>query len=210
LEALIERIIGRLTETELQRLIDSQKLRIMATSAHQAKAVAFNAPINREQLVNYLIASCSLPFLAKPKDIDGEHFFDALLSEPIPHQTIIANGFTHILVLSTRPYGYSGGKQRLNALFINRVTAHYGKPLRSLASARRQAAPEFARTLHAQSLKPESSPYILTIAPSGTKDPVGNLSRNIPSIERAGLLGANAMRHQLGLASISDFTLLER
>ncbi len=58
------------------------------------------------ECMEYLRASGSLPFVSKPVVIDGTPYLDGGVSDSIPVQHFIDEGYDKIIVVLTRPYGF--------------------------------------------------------------------------------------------------------
>ena len=78
---------------------------VVATSLNTGKAAYFN----KSELENFneaLKASASLPFVAKPVNINDELFLDGGDSDPVPFKKALNEGFDKVIVVTTRPYGF--------------------------------------------------------------------------------------------------------
>jgi predicted patatin/cPLA2 family phospholipase len=77
---------------------------VLATDAATAGRVAFRAFTDAADLMAAMRAGATMPILAGgPFAYRGRQYFDASLSEPIPVPIAESDGFTHVLVLLTRP-----------------------------------------------------------------------------------------------------------
>lgn len=75
---------------------------VVATSLETGKAAYFN----KSELENFneaIKASASLPFVAKPVEINGELFLDGGDSDPVPFKKALEEGFDRVIVVTTRP-----------------------------------------------------------------------------------------------------------
>lgn len=79
-------------------------LHVLATDAATGQAVDLRPYLGSPaSLRRALRASCALPLLAGPPvEVQGRYYLDAGLSESIPYRTAMAQGATHVLVLSSR------------------------------------------------------------------------------------------------------------
>lgn len=82
-------------------------LHVLATDAATGESVDLRPYLNSAaDLRRALRASCALPLLAGPPvELQGRYYLDAGLSESIPYRTAMAQGATHVLVLSSRRAG---------------------------------------------------------------------------------------------------------
>ncbi len=60
-----------------------------------------------------LRASGSMPFVSKLVEIEGEKYLDGAVSDPIPFQKALAEGYEKIIVVLTRPENYAKRKEHL-------------------------------------------------------------------------------------------------
>lgn len=79
-------------------------LHVLATDAATGKSVDLRPYLDSAaNLRRALRASCALPLLAGPPvELHGRRYLDSGLSESIPYETAMAQGATHVLVLSSR------------------------------------------------------------------------------------------------------------
>ena len=68
---------------------------------------------NAEKDMEYLRASGSMPFVSNPVEINGNKYLDGAISDPIPLEKAINMGYGKIIVVQTRPAGYSKKKSWL-------------------------------------------------------------------------------------------------
>jgi len=103
---------------------------ILATDVTTAERVAFRSFSDRDDLLAALRAGSTMPILAGgPYAYRGRQYFDASLTEPIPLPIAEADGFTHVLVLLTRPKGH----HKTVSSLIERLLVT--RPLRRLSPA---------------------------------------------------------------------------
>lgn len=79
-------------------------LHVLATDAATGEAVNLYPYLNTTaNLRRALRASCALPLLAGPPvELQGRRYLDSGLAESMPYKTAMAQGSTHVLVLSSR------------------------------------------------------------------------------------------------------------
>ena len=63
--------------------------------------------------MEYLRASGSMPFVSNLVEINGNKYLDGAVSDPIPFKKALDMGYEKIIVIQTRPAGYSKTKPRL-------------------------------------------------------------------------------------------------
>ncbi len=78
------------------------------TNIHTGKPEYFVLPKeDRERHLQILWASCALPFLFQPVDIDGVLYMDGGISDPIPYRRAIDEGCDKIITVLTRERDYT-------------------------------------------------------------------------------------------------------
>lgn len=68
---------------------------------------------NAREGLEALRASGSMPFVSKCVEIDGSKYLDGAISDPIPLQKALDEGYEKIVVVLTRPEGYRKHKERM-------------------------------------------------------------------------------------------------
>lgn len=68
---------------------------------------------NAREGLEALRASGSMPFVSKCVDIEGEKYLDGAISDPIPFQKVLDEGYEKIIVVLTRPENYKKRKERM-------------------------------------------------------------------------------------------------
>jgi predicted acylesterase/phospholipase RssA len=85
----------------------------LAYDLAEHRSVALAHPRSAEQLFRGLRASCRVPIVGGPPVEHEEHWWcDPALDEPVPCQTPLAHGATHLVVLATRPAATRAGVPR--------------------------------------------------------------------------------------------------
>ena len=79
-------------------------LKIVVASLTLARSRLLADFTSRAELWQALRASATVPFLAGPPvAYDGDLLFDGGLFEPLPYESAVADGCSHVLVLASRP-----------------------------------------------------------------------------------------------------------
>ena len=60
---------------------------------------------DKDEFFKYNIASCSLPFICSPMEINGHHYLDGSIIDSIPVKRAVEKGCDKILVILTKPEG---------------------------------------------------------------------------------------------------------
>lgn len=93
----------------------------VVTDLESGQAEYFEMPDDKE--FNVLRASCALPLLFKPIEINGKLYMDGGVSDSIPFEKAFSDGCDKVIVLLTRPRGYVKGREKATSI----VKAAYGK-----------------------------------------------------------------------------------
>jgi predicted patatin/cPLA2 family phospholipase len=107
LDLLFDEIIATRKPLSFERLASGPELRILATSLETLTLRVLEGFADVDELLEAVRASASLPRLGGlPPVFRGERMADGGLIEPIPFETALAEGSTHVLVLRSRPPRY--------------------------------------------------------------------------------------------------------
>lgn len=102
---------------------DNRKENCIAVVTDIATGKAEYIEIPRDKEFTALRASCALPLLFKPIEINGSFYMDGGIADSVPFEKAFADGCDKALVLLTRPRGYVKGKEKATPL----VKAAYKK-----------------------------------------------------------------------------------
>ncbi|MEW5298182.1 MAG: hypothetical protein WDW38_001088 [Sanguina aurantia] len=105
LDYLIDNVITHRKPLDFEGVIKSTlPLKIVASSLDTLQPVMLDNFSSRADLIDCLKASANVPELAgPPRIVRGQRLVDAAVFEPVPLQTALRDGCTHVLVLCTRP-----------------------------------------------------------------------------------------------------------
>jgi len=82
----------------------------VASSLDELRPITLDSFSSREDLAECLYASANVPEVAgPPRTVRGKRLVDAAVFEPIPVQSAVRDGCTHVLVLCARPASSAGG-----------------------------------------------------------------------------------------------------
>lgn len=125
-------------------------LRVLATDVETARAVVLSGFADAAALMTALRASATMPILAGgPFTRAGRRYFDASLSEPIPVPQAEAAGYTHIMVLLTRPADERPGDGAFDRYFVAPRLRRVSPALADRYVARGGPYAELNRTINA-------------------------------------------------------------
>ncbi|NQW02445.1 MAG: patatin family protein [Acidobacteria bacterium] len=120
LEFLFDEVAQRRKPLDARRVLQSETpLRIMATDVETASPVPLADFETSADLLSALRASSTMPVLAGgPFTHRGRRYLDASLSEPVPVPQAEADGYSHLLVLLTRPTEERPGNSAFDRLLV--------------------------------------------------------------------------------------------
>lgn len=102
---------------------DNRKENCIAVVTNVATGKAEYIEIPKDKEFTALRASCALPLLFKPIEIDGNLYMDGGIADSVPFEKAFADGCDRALVVLTRPRGYVKGREKATPL----VKAAYKK-----------------------------------------------------------------------------------
>lgn len=106
-DLLFEDVIATRRPLSFDRLASGPELRVLATSLDTLSLRVLHGFADGNEVRQAVRASASLPRLGGPPPVfRGRAMADGGLIEPIPYETALAEGATHVLVLRSRPAGY--------------------------------------------------------------------------------------------------------
>ena len=188
LSYLLDEVMVERRVLDWQAVIDSPvRLKIAATSVAALGVRILEGFRDRQHLFAALRASSSIPLIAgPPSEVDGELFLDALLYEPIPYPSAVADGCSHVLVLLSRPEGTLSGK---TSLFERHVIARWIHDLEPrLRDAYLEQDAGYDRRvaeLRRQTLAAQGPPYICALCSPKTAPPIRWLERDTSLLRQA-------------------------
>ena len=120
LEFLLDHVARRLKPLDTKRVLASASpLTIMATDVTAAARASLRDFTDGEALLTALRAGATMPVIAgAPVTYAGRTYLDASLTERIPVPAAEADGFTHLLVLLTRPVEMPRRLSKLDRWFV--------------------------------------------------------------------------------------------
>ncbi len=77
--------------------------KLVITRAQDGKACYIDKSQFTKNDYVYLKATCCLPLVCKPVSINGEHFYDGGLADPIPFRRALEDGCDRLIVILTKP-----------------------------------------------------------------------------------------------------------
>ena len=110
----------------------SGKYEIVLTDAVTGEAVYEDGGKMLRDKYDFIKASCSIPIVCKPRDIDGVKYYDGGVADPVPLEKAIDEGCEKIVLILTRPKSYrmEVGKENLAAAILKRKYPKTAEALR--------------------------------------------------------------------------------
>lgn len=75
----------------------------VCTCMETGKAEYLSEDSDRERLLTIMKATCSLPMLCAPVELDGKHYLDGSISDSIPIERAFAQGCDRLVIVLTKP-----------------------------------------------------------------------------------------------------------
>jgi predicted patatin/cPLA2 family phospholipase len=155
-------------------------LRCVAVDVDTASVREFVGMRTRDELWAALLASSRMPWIGGPPvRIDGRRYLDGGLAAPIPVQTALDAGATHVLALQTRPEGVprSSGSALADRL-IERHLRRLNPALVGLYRERVAAYEAVVADIAERSREPAEPPYVLGLRPPAGTPVISQLERD--------------------------------
>jgi predicted patatin/cPLA2 family phospholipase len=173
----------------------------VAVDVDTAEPVSFTGLRTREELWNALLATMRMPlFGGRPVEIDGRRFIDGALAAPIPLETALHAGATHVLVLQTRPSGVPRTTgSRVAERLIERHLRGLNPALETMWRERALPYERLVDDIAARSADPASdAPHVLGLRPPAGTPVVGQLERRPPVLAAAAAAAEQLVEDALG------------
>lgn len=155
-----------------------------------------------DRTYDWMRASASMPLASRPVEIEGKHYLDGGISDPIPLQFFLELGYERNVVILTQPRDYVKGPNRLMPLMRRKL-----KPWPALLDAmeiRHQRYAESRRLVFSQ----EKAGSTLVICPEQAL-PIGRITHDPEKLRRtyeagrdAAMLALPAVCRMLGYYSL--------
>lgn len=144
---------------------------IIATNARTGHARYFDKSDIRQDQYDILKASCAIPFVCKPYEVEGIPYYDGALGDPVPIQKALELGCDRIVLVLTKPLRNLRTSEQ-DEKFAARIQKKYPEAAKAL---RLRARRYNESVMRAQELEKEGC--VLLIAPDDTCG-VDTLTRN--------------------------------
>ena len=120
LDYLVDDVMTRRKPLDVDAVLRSPvPLHMLATHVSTGDRHLFSSWKDRDDFLRGLRAGASMPVVAGPPYAYRDtHYWDALMTEPIPVRAAEASGFSHIVALLTRPRGHGGPRMSLVDRFV--------------------------------------------------------------------------------------------
>lgn len=193
-DLLFRELIATRKPLSFERLSQGPEFRALATSLETLSLRVLAGFVDRDDLLQAVWASAALPRLGgRPPVFRGERMADGGLIEPIPFETAVAEGATHVLVLRTRPAEY----RKPALLEVGQLLALRDEPaLLELIRARHGVYNRHAAALanaHAVSFGGAHGAHLLQVAVPNRTRLIGRLESDAQRVIYTIRVGATAM-----------------
>lgn len=207
IEYLVKDVLDQIKPLDYERVIKSGLLRPIATDAQDGARHIFEPAKTRTELEDQFLASARIPLLAgAPYEISSRLFLDASLSEAIPWIAPIDLGYTHVLVLGTRPLGV-GKSVSVTARAVARTMSLFvpegsRELLRDRPRTSRARASELRDAVLAGTFR---EAFVSAITPAAGSELPGQVEQSPEKLIAAATLGYNAVEDAFGVERTVEF-----
>lgn len=163
-------------------------LHCIAVDVDTAQPVTFSGMRTKDELWAVLLATTRMPWVGGPPVvIDGRRYIDGALAAPIPIETAIVAGATHVLALQTRPYGVPRSTgSRVAERMVERHLRRLNSDLVALWWERAAAYERLVEDIARRSrVAGTALPHVLGLRPPAGTPVVGQLERRPPVLAAA-------------------------
>ena len=189
-DLLFEELIAARKPLSFQGLASGPEFRALATSLETFSHRVLSGFSDLDELTRAVRASATLPMLAgEPPVFRGERMLDGGLIEPIPFETALREGATHVLVLRSRPAGYRQPLLR----GLNQSPALREPRLGELLRARPRIYNRQAGELERGGNTTRCAAHVLQVTVPDNTRLIGRLESNGERVNEALRLGARAL-----------------
>lgn len=191
LDLLFDDVIGARKPLSSDALASGPEFRALATSLETLSLRVLKGFADIDEAMDAVRASGSLPGLGgRPPVFRGERMTDGGLIEPIPFDSAVAEGATHVLVLRSRPAGYR--EPALSGL-SGSIVLRDNPGLVELIKNRHDTYNRQAGVLEAGEAVNWNGAHVLQVAVPDHTRLIGRLQANNERVVDALRLGARAM-----------------
>jgi predicted patatin/cPLA2 family phospholipase len=189
---------------DFERIIDSQRLHVVATRLSDLSRHVFRPPTSVEELKEQLRASATIPAVAgEPVEIDNEYYIDASLSEPMPYNAAIDEGYDAILLLSSRPEDETTPSKgdvlrQLVTFAVMRQIKIKRQEIVDLIATRKEIDAQRLAELRQKTHYPIEEPFVYAIHPPREAAVVKQFEKNWPKIIAGMSAGYLAVKEVFG------------
>jgi len=180
---------GSLDPERHRRTVESPiPLHCLAVDVETAEPVVFTGMRSVDELWDVLLATSRMPWVGgDPVVIGGRRYLDGGLAAPIPVDTALAVGATHVLVLQTRPHGVP---RTTGVPLVDRVIERHLTRLNpGLTALYRDRVASYDRVVQEIGRRSEAPgdapPYVLGLRPPAGTPVVARLERRPAVLARA-------------------------
>jgi predicted patatin/cPLA2 family phospholipase len=188
---LIDDVATRRKPLDAARVIDTGALTVLATHVPTASRAALRAFASPPRLLEALRAGATMPVVAGPPVMHGgEPYLDASITEPVPLPLAEADGFTHVLVLLTRPVPAPPRTSLLDRVYVLPKLRRLSRDL--AARYEHRATPYSALMGHIQAGRgPAGQAVAVGLRPAGAE--IGKLERRAARLQAGAASGYDAV-----------------
>lgn len=156
---------------------NAAEMLVVATNANTGEAKYFGKKDMKQDDYSILKASCSIPYVCKPYEINGVSYYDGALGDPVPIEKAFACGCDKVVVILTKPEDFIRDPKG-DEKFARRIQKKYPMSAERL----RQRADQYNQKV-ALAKRYREEGRVLIISPDDTCG-VDTLTRNKEALKR--------------------------
>lgn len=210
LDYMLGHIMRHEKPIDFEKVVQSKKLRPQATEVSTASGYVFEPADDTQELYLQLRASATIPIVAgRPTKVADKEYLDASLTEAVPLETPIEQGYDAVLVLTTRPLVETVIPRSLITRLLDNVVergvSKINPDLALLAMQRASQNLAKVRKLKDMLNNPSNPPYAFTVSPNQNSATVKRLEKTPSALIAGATAGYLAVKEALGLPLPTGF-----
>lgn len=200
LSYLLDEVLVKIKPLQWRHALASPvPLKIVASSLQHGRSRLLSDFTSRSDLFEALRATSTVPYVAGPPvRYQDDLLFDGALFEPLPFESAVADGCTHVLVLTSRPKGVfrstpSALERRLIEPRLRRLSAAAADAFVDSSGSYRATVQRLER----ETERPSTAPYLCGLHLDASSKVIGRLEKNRDLLTAGVAAGALVVRSTL-------------
>jgi len=211
----LDYLLGTVLEEEVPLdwdmvLSSGTPVNIIATNLDTLESDVINNFETKSEIKRALRASATIPIIGgDPVKIGGSNYIDASFTESIPYRSVLDNGATHVLVLSSRSAdqmrsGPGSLVQKIGSYYLN----SYSNGLGDLFEERAERYKKALQEINDLTSNPKDPPHVYRVTTPKKSARVSKFEQDRQNILQGMISGATTMLDELELSSYKPTEVL--